>query len=177
MTASTQSLTAQGLTGAGIPIQQGPVGPGFALPVSEQILGMQQPYGFPAPFGLGAAVGTPSPYAQVSGTALGSGPPIPHAPLGTPFVPGPMPVTPTPIAPQVQQAAYAIASQIIPAAQQAILPLAIGAVQQLTLLVAQLAVTHLAAQQAAWPWQQAAWQPMTGYVGQASRPGYQPFQY
>ena len=180
MTASTQSLTTQGITGAGIPIQQSPIGPGFALPVAEQILGMQQPYAFPTPFGFGGAVGTLSPYAQVSGTAFGFAPPIPQAPAGTPFGPGFLPVTSTPVAPQVQQVAQAIASQIMPVAQQAILPLVLGVVQQLTLFVAQLAVTQLAGQQAASPWQQAAWQPalpwwhpMTGYVGQASRPAYQ----
>src|SRR5215510_5140236 len=173
MTASTQSLTTQGIAGA-IPIQQGPAGPGFTPLLTEQILGLQQPYTFPGSFGFGAPYGTIYPYAQVGGPAVGLAPPMAQSPIGAQFMPGFAPYMSAPAAPQVQQVVQALASQVMPVAQQAILPLFVAAVQQLMVLIGQIAATQLAGQQAAWPWQQPAWQstvpwaqPIAGTFGQA----------
>ncbi len=181
MTASTQGLTAQGIAGAGIPIQPGALGPGLMPPVSEQFLGLQQQYPFPAPYGFGIpyAHNIPyanNPYGQVGAVPPGSGGLMPQSPFGTQFMAGLSPFTTTPIA---HQAVQALVSQIAPVAQQMILPVFIGAVQQLTLLVAQLAMTQLAGQQPAWPWAASAWsspqpwsQPIAGSFGQVIRPAY-----
>jgi hypothetical protein len=140
MTASTQGLTAQGLAGSGILPQQGTVTPGFPSPIgAEQYLGTTQQYGFPQQHWY--------PYPQQQGF------PQQHEfPQQQGF-------------PQQGQQVSQLVGQILPIAQQMILPQVIAlAAQQIQQhvqqLVTQLAVPQLTGQQ----------QPMWPGAGQFTRP-------
>jgi len=168
MTASTQGLTAPGFTAGSIPAQpgitaQGPFAPGF-----QPQVGTEQIFGFQTPF---QPYGSQQPYWLQA----------PYSPYG---------IT---THQQAQQAAQALAAQILPAAQQVVLPQVLGAIQQLTMLIAQFAFAQLGtpvpipapvawtgqvptafASPTAWaaPMPIAMPTPIGGVFGQVARPGY-----
>lgn len=152
MTASIQGLTAQGLAGSGILPQQGTFTPGFPPSIgAEQYLGtVQQQYGFPTPGWQQGPYGMQAPYGQ--------------APPGFgQWTAGQVPQQ------QVQQDFLQLIGQILPIAQQMILPqviaLALQQVQQhVHQLVTQLAVPQFTGQQ---PWMTPA---TPGPAGQFARP-------
>jgi hypothetical protein len=145
MTASTQGLTAQGLAGP----QQGTFTPGFPPAIgAEQYLGTTQQYGFPVqgwpqvPYGMQPPYGQ-SPWSPGQGQFGGQG--QPGFGLGTGQVPQH----------QIQQVFQQLIGQILPIAQQVILPqviaLAVQQVQQqVQQLATQLAVPQLTGQQHPW---------------------------
>jgi hypothetical protein len=155
MTASTQGLTAQGLAGS----QQGTFTPGFPPAIGpEQYLGTTQQYGFPgqgwpqAPYGIQPPYGQP-PWSSGQGQFGGQG--QPGFGQGT----GQLPQH------QIEQVFQQFIGQILPMAQQVILPqviaLAVQQVQQqVQQLVTQLVLPQLTGQQHPWMSQ----------AGQFSRP-------
>jgi hypothetical protein len=156
MTASTQGLTAQGLAGSGILPQQGTYTPGFPPAIgAEQYQGTAQLYGFPTPgwpqgpYGMQASYGQ-NPWSPFQGQFGGQAPP------GLGQVPQ-------------QQAFGQLIGQILPIAQQMILPQVIAmAVQQVQQQVQQLATQLLQAQLTG---QQPTWvHPAAGLAGQFTRP-------
>jgi hypothetical protein len=156
MTASTQGLAAQGLAGSGIPSPQGSFVPGFPPPIgAEQYFASPSPYGFHAYGWPQATHGMQPPYGQQPGpvqTPYGS-----QAAFG--FQPNAGQYGPQ----QVQQLIQQLVSQILPIAQQMILPQVIAQAvqlvqQQAQQLIIQLAVPQLAGQQPFWAQQ---WQPFS----------------
>jgi hypothetical protein len=155
MTASTQGLTAPGLAGSGFLPQQGTYTLGLPPAIgTEQYQGTAQPYGFPTP-------GWPQgPYGM---QAYGQNPWTPfQAQFGGQAPPwfGQVPQ---------QQAFGQLIGQILPIAQQMILPQVIAmAVQQVQQhvqqLAAQLVQPQLTGQQPTWIY------PAAGPAGQFTRP-------
>jgi hypothetical protein len=145
MTASTQGLTAQGLAGS----QQGTFTPGFPPAIgAEQYLGTTQQYGFPAqgwpqaPYGMQPPYGQPS-WSPVQGQFGGQAPP--GFGQGT----GQLPQH------QIHHVYQQLIGQILPIAQQMILPqviaLAVQQVQQqVQQLTTQLVLPQLTGQQHPW---------------------------
>jgi hypothetical protein len=164
MTASTQGFTAQGLAGSGILPQQGTFTPGFPPSIgAEHYLGTAQQYGFPTPGWPQGPYGMQAPYGQVPWSPA-------QAQFGSQALPG-FSQGPAGQVPQqqIQQAFLQLIGQILPIAQQMILPqvtaLALQQVQQhVHQLVTQLALPQFTGQQ---PWMTAA---APGLAGQFTRP-------
>lgn len=156
MTASTQGLTAQGLAGSGILPQQGTFTPGFPPSFgAEQYLGTTQQYGIPTPGWPQGPYGQQAPYGQP-----------PWSPGQAQFGQGTAGQVPQQ---QVQQVFQQLIGQILPIAEQMILPQVIAlAVQQIQQhvqqLTAQLVMPQLTGQQPTWAHQ------ATGPAGQFGRP-------
>jgi len=165
MTASAQGLTPQGLFGSGIPSQQGTFTPGFPPPIGvEQYLGTTQQLGYPAQGWQQMPYGMQAPYGQFPwSTAQGQ--------FGTQMPPGfGQPTAGQWPQQQIQQVVQQLLGQILPVAQQMILPQVIAlAVQQIQQHVQQL-TTLLAQQQLTG--QQATGMPQapTAMAGQFTRP-------
>jgi len=160
MTASTQGLTAQGLAGS----QQGTFTPGFPPAIgAEQYLGTSQQYGFP---GLGwpqAPYGMQPPYGQ-SPWSLGQGQ-FGQGQFGGQGLAGFGQGTGQVPQHQIEQVFQQLIGQILPMAQQVILPQVIAlAVQQIQQQVQQLAAQLVLPQPTG---QQHPW---TSQAGQFSRP-------
>lgn len=178
MTASTQGLTSQGLAASGIGSQQ-PFGPGFpqamgteqlggippygimptwlaqTQPMTQMPQGVQAPFGGQSPFGGQTQFGGQSPFAGQA--QFGA-----QWPYGQPWT--------QQVPPVVQQ----LAAQILPIAQQVILPqVIIAAIQQIqqhvTQLVAQFATSQAAITQGQ-TWLPFSPQYGTGLFAQAGRP-------
>ena len=161
MTASTQGLTAQGLAGS----QQGSFTPGFPPAIGgEQYLGTTQQYGFPGQGWPQAPYGMQPPYGQ-SPWSPGQGQFGGQSQFGGQGQPGFGQGTGQVTQHQIEQVLQQLIGQILPMAQQAILPQVIAlAVQQVQQQVQQLA-TQLALPQLTG--QQHPWMSQTG---QFSRP-------
>jgi hypothetical protein len=149
MTASTQGLTAQGQAGSGILPQQGIFTPGFPPPFgAEQYQGTAQQYGFPTPGWPQGPYGMQAPYGQFPWNPG-------QSQFGGQAQPGFGPQAQGQGPHQVQQAVQQLIGQILPIAQQMILPqvlaLAVQQVQQhVQQLVTQLALPQLTGQQPTW---------------------------
>jgi len=170
MTVTAQGLSPQGLTALGIGSQPGPFSPAFPAPIgAEQFLGIPQGYGsqqptWQPPYPGQGSYGTPTPhYGQVPFVPAQTGyTPFGYTPSGFPQQSGggaqPQ---------QVQHLIDQLAGQILPVAQQMILPQVISmVVQMVQQLVTQLAVQQLigqpfSAQQAA-PWSAPSPRPYAG---------------
>lgn len=161
MTASTQGLTGQSLAGSGTGFQPGSGSPGFPPPISaEQYFGIPQQYGFQTPYWPQVPYGMPQvpygmqPWNQAQ-TQFGN-----QAPSG---LQQPSAGQRSPQQELIQQ----LVGQILPIAQQMILPqviaLAVQQVQQQVQQIAAQAVPQLAGQQ-----------PFASQQGQ-SQQGQQPF--
>jgi hypothetical protein len=148
MTASTQGLTVQGLAGSGTPSQPGSVSPGFPPPFgAEQYFGVPyqhgfQPYGWPQ-----AAYGIQAPYGQPQGPV--------QNPYGNQGQFGFQQPNAGQFPPQQVQQLIQLVGQILPIAQQMILPQVIAQAvqlvqQQAQQLIMQLAVPQLTGTQPFW---------------------------
>jgi len=182
MTVTAQGLSPQGLTALGIGSQPGPFSPAFPAPIgAEQFLGIPQGYGSQPPIwqpsypGQGV-YGMPATYGQMplvpGQTGYGGHASYGYTPFGlTPFGHTPSGFTPSGFTPsgftqqssgvaqpqQVQQLIGLLAGQILPVAQQMILPQVISmAVQAVQQLITQLAVPQLIGQPF-WAQQAAPW--------------------
>jgi len=164
MTASTQGLTAQGLAGSGILPQQGTFTPGFPPAIgAEQYLGTgQQQYGFQTPGWPQGPYGMQVPYGQLPWSPA-------QAQFGGQAQHGFGGQAQHGFGQEPQQQVQQLIGQILPIAQQMILPqviaLAVQQVQQhVQQLVTQLALPQLTGQQPPWT------SPGAGQGGQFSRP-------
>src|SRR5215469_15299603 len=137
MTASTQGITAQGLAGSGIPFPQGSYSPGFPSPIgAEQYFGSTQQYGLQPPSWPQGFYGTQLPYGQPQGPV--QSPYATQAPSG--FSQQNAGTSPQ----QVQQLVQQLAGQILPIAQQMILPQVVAQAVQLVQQQVQQLITQLA---------------------------------
>jgi hypothetical protein len=155
MTASTQGLTAQGLAGSGILPQQGTTVPGFPPAIgAEQYLGTAPQYGYQTPGWPPGPTGMQAPHGQFPWSPV-------QAQFGGQAQAGFGQGT-------GQQPFAELIGQLLPIAQQVILPQVIAmAVQQVQQHVQQLAA-QLAQPQ--FTGQQPTWMPQGGQAGQFTRP-------
>jgi len=165
MTASTQGLAAQGLAGSGIPSPQGSFVPGFPPPIgAEHYFATPSPYGFQTYGWPQATYGMQPPYGQQPG------------PVQIPYHSQPafgFPPSAGQYGPQQQQLIQQLVGQILPIAQQMILPQVIAQAvqlvqQQAQQLITQLAVPQLVGQQPSWAQQ---WQPFWAQQPFSAQPG------